>query len=378
MTTFVVHERKANINTFPDTRSNKPPTLTQQGLFQLWRFVKTRYRQRHRVPTWYWRAGNRGSEVLIKALRILIITQMNSDAYQQSRMRNRSGSAAGHRRAFWARSEKVLRIWHANPRQKTKTDLAATSPDYFENFSYDPAHMAPWTAPRGLLERQPAGLVEITRDWQKSCAAVLTALERAEAFSRKAAQSAYPQDGPRRNADQPVPDTEEPVASPFDSPIMKLPPPMGMESPPYTPIDSFNPTTPWPTESTPHPNPMNLHRIPLELSPLSPPSDKYPFRESDPGFNQIFWEHFREQLAELINDCGVALQRVRGYGRRIGVLLVEQREVLTPEVKLGVMEYDRWWSGVGPRVEGLGARVEMLEVPRLNEVTAMARAGALC
>ena len=298
---------------------------------------------------------------------------MHSTSYQQSRVRNRSNSAAGHRHAFWAKNDTTLKILHANPRQKSKADLAATSPDYFENFSYDPEHMTQFVMPKGLLDRLPDCLTEVSRNWQKACAALCTALERAEVFHNKAAAKAYP-NGPRRNSVQAVVGAEKPIDSPI---ALTLPPPIGMESPPYTPYDSFGCTTPLDTNLAMQKT-VDLSRINQELSPLSLPDDLYPVRTIEAGFNENSWEHYSERYESQIKDCEIALQRVRGYGRTMNLLLVEQRLMLKPEVKLAVMEFDKWWVAMKPKSEALGERVRFLEVPTLGEATAMARARGLC
>ena len=300
---------------------------------------------------------------------------MNSSSYQQSRVRNRSVSAGGHRYALWAKDDQALRIWHDNPRKndhKSRGDLAATSPDYFENFSYDPEYMTLWSIPMGLLERLPSCLVQVSKNWQKAGAALCTALERAEEFHGKAAMKAYP-NGSRRTSEQAVVGAEKPI----DSPTMMLPPPLGMESPPYTPFDSFGCTTPLDTNLYMQKG-LDFARVNHKLSPLSLPGDLYPVRTIEDGFNEVSWEHYCEDYESQIKDCKIALQRIKGYGKTINILLIEQRQILKPEVKLAIMEYDKWWASMKPHTQSYEERVRFLELPTLGEATAMARAAGLC
>ncbi|KAK0366897.1 peptidyl-prolyl cis-trans isomerase Pin1 [Friedmanniomyces endolithicus] len=304
--------------------------------------------------------------------------------------RDRDLSLPSHRVPFWAQKPKSLQIWLDNPRKKTDFTLI----DYFENFSYLPAHLDAWQAPAGVLESLLGGddgmraIAETTGDWQKAAAALATALERTEEFGRGARAAAYPCGILLRPSVQKVCPGAETTADPF----AKLPPSalshqtIGMESPPYTPFD--HPTTlvcPTPLTNTnpddntsPHQHsavdPSSLRD---QLSPLSIGEEYYPAYRllhgdgGGAGFNEVSWEYFVERYGAFVLDCWVALQRVRGYAGRIDVLLreeVEERRMRGSGVavgvsKLGVREFAEWWTVVRERAEGLGERVRGLEAP---------------
>ncbi|TKA51871.1 hypothetical protein B0A55_12891 [Friedmanniomyces simplex] len=287
--------------------------------------------------------------------------------------RYRNISIAGHRLPFWAKTATSLKIYMDNPRPKRDFDLM----DHYENFSYLSEHFSVWLAPDGLLESLPTQYdgpretLETAQNWQKAAAALSSALQQLDDFSRGAQAAAYPPHGPsRRNSEQTVSGAKKPCDSPFTT----LPPPLalGMESPPYTPFDNSGSCTPLNCDINPQKavDPKSLHH---QLSPLSIADDFYPTRpRSDEGFNEVSWEYFVERHASFMLDCRIALQRVKGYARTIEILLTEQKLVLTPEVKLVVMEFDGWWAGMKPKAEALDERVKGLEAPSLMEVVAVA------
>ncbi|KAK0276510.1 peptidyl-prolyl cis-trans isomerase Pin1 [Friedmanniomyces endolithicus] len=321
--------------------------------------------------------------------------------------RDRDLSLPSHRVPFWAKKTKSLQIWLDNPRKKTDFNLV----DYFENFSYLPAHLHAWQAPAGLLESLLGeddgmrAIAETTGDWQKAAAALATALERTEESGRGARAAAYPRGTLLHSSTQNVSPAPKTTRSDPD-PFTKLPPStlsqaIGMESPPYTPFD--HPTTlvcPTPLTNTnpddnssPHQHsavdPSSLRD---QLSPLSIGDEWYPPHPAIgsgsegsrvEGFNELSWEYFVERHGAFVLDCWVALQRVRGFAGRIDVLLREEEEeerrmrgsgVAVGVFKVGVREYAEWWAVMRERAEGLGERVRGLETPRLGEVMAAAMA----
>ncbi|KAK0294253.1 hypothetical protein LTS00_007228 [Friedmanniomyces endolithicus] len=264
--------------------------------------------------------------------------------------RDRDLSLPSHRVPFWAKKTKSLQIWLDNPRKKTDFNLV----DYFENFSYLPAHLHAWQAPAGLLESLLGeddgmrAIAETTGDWQKAAAALATALERTEESGRGARAAAYPRGTLLHSSTQNVSPAPKTTRSDPD-PFTKLPPStlsqaIGMESPPYTPFD--HPTTlvcPTPLTNTnpddnssPHQHsavdPSSLRD---QLSPLSIGDEWYPPHPAIgsgsegsrvEGFNELSWEYFVERHGAFVLDCWVALQRVRGFAGRIDVLLREEEE----------------------------------------------------
>ncbi|KAK0279001.1 hypothetical protein LTR35_008687 [Friedmanniomyces endolithicus] len=317
--------------------------------------------------------------------------------------RTRDLTLPNNRVPFWAKKTKSLQIWLDNPRKKTDFTLV----DYFENFSYLPAHLEAWAAPAGLLESLLGGndgmrgIVGTTRDWQKAAAALTTALERTEEFARGAQAAAYPRGIAIHLSSAPTVSPGAGTARSDADSFVKLPPSalsqaIGMESPPYTPFD--HPTTlvcPTPlTNTNPDDNTSPRQHSAVDpsslrdqLSPLSIAEEYYPpypaalnaRRESSgiPGgaerFNEVSWEYFLEQHGALVLDCRVALQRVRGYAGRIDVLLREegeQRRMRGEGVAGAVGEFGEWWAVARVRGEGLSERVKWLEAPSWIAVVA--------
>ncbi|KAK4898606.1 hypothetical protein LTR27_003778 [Elasticomyces elasticus] len=270
---------------------------------------------------------------------------------------------AGHNRPFWTRSEVSYRVHFDDPRPQRNVV------DHFENFSYKAEHHDAWLAPDGVLQILPESLQHTVKDWQKAGAALSTALERTEAFASEALSAAYPK-GSRRNSEQTISGAQQP----FNSPPMMLPPPIGMESPPYTPYDSFACPTPLSLDMTSQ-KAVDARTLHLELSPLSIADDLYPVRPRLDGFNEVSWEHYTERHDALIKDCQIALQRLKGYKRTIDITLIEEKSQPDLESKSAFESFDKWWTGMQTKAEALETQVQELDVPTLGEVTAMANAG---
>ncbi|KAK5118422.1 hypothetical protein LTR62_002936 [Meristemomyces frigidus] len=277
--------------------------------------------------------------------------------------------------------------------------------DYgMDNFSYDESHVSRFLMPQGLSERLPPNLREKTHDWQKAGAALCTTLDRIQESYETAREAAYPGNPrtfPRRTSFQAVMGAEP---TPMHSPTCTSPPhafptlipaptlgkltlsatatataatakqEIGMESPPYTPFDSFTSRTPTHGATTAQ-NTANhlpdLARLTHELSPLA-------LTAPGQAFNEITWHHYTARFGEELHDCHEALQRVKGFSRMIEILLREMQGVLTPGVKLVFVEYRGWFEGVGVVVKELEERVARLECPGLEEVVGKrARGGPL-
>ncbi|KAK0932624.1 hypothetical protein LTR29_015784 [Friedmanniomyces endolithicus] len=226
--------------------------------------------------------------------------------------RDRDLSLPSHRVPFWAQQPKSLQIWLDNPRKKTDFTLV----DYFESFSYLPAHLDAWAAPAGLLESLLGGddgmrgIAETTRDWQKAAAALATALERTEEFGRGARAAAYPHGIPFHHPDQPISVPSAETTRSNADPFAKLPP------------SALSHQT------------IALQRV----------------------------RGFAGRIDVLLREEEEEERRMRGSGVAVGVF------------KVGVREYAEWWAVMRERAEGLGERVRGLETPRLGEVMAAAMA----
>jgi len=144
--------------------------------------------------------------------------------------------------------------------------------------------------------------------------------------------------------------------------------PMGMESPPYTPLDSKACSTPeYYTHGKPETALPDLARINSELSPLSLALE--PLTPVSPGFDEKSWDHYLKHFDEHIRDNKFALSRVKGYIRSIDLLLRELAPLMKPEIVLMLMDYKKWWDEMKTKVSTLDERVKSLEVPNLRYVT---------
>ncbi|KAK4561621.1 hypothetical protein LTR86_004300 [Recurvomyces mirabilis] len=329
---------------------------------------------------------------------------MDSVARPGHLRRRTSSAAAQHRRPFWARNDTSFHIYIDNVRGKTQQSKMV---DYgVDNFSYDQSYLEQWLMPEDLASRLPELLRDRTEDWEKAGAALCTTLERIETSYSRAMQAAYPSNPTRfasRASEQAVVGAEP---TPIDSPVAPTPiftipaaqlenltlttskiptthvkQEIGMESPPYTPFDSFGCATPITgpiaklTATLP-----DLSRINTELSPLSMPDNTSISTAVLPGFDEVSWDYYTKHFAEEIRDCETAVARVRGFGRMIEVDLHEMARVMKPEVKMVFLEFKGWWVGMRPKVAGLEEKVEALEVPKLEFVTTeweMVRSGQL-
>ena len=300
-------------------------------------------------------------------------------------IRRRRSSAASHRLPFWAKTERSLQVYHENPRRDS-CKLKRISDYGVDNFSYDPVHLAQWQMPdSNFASYLPEDLLEKTEDWSKAAAAVSTALVRMAESYKQATHSAYPDTQTniaRRASRQAIQGAEAtPASSPLASTLsfdpstlqkanLSLAPTYqkGMESPPYTPYDITTCNTPvngsFTTSPTTVPRLPDLSALDIELTSLaSPPLYLL-------GFDPVTWETYINHFQEEIRDAQIALQRVKGYTRTVEIMLIERRYVLTPEVKLAVMEFSKWWESLKPKVTNLQEKVKDLEAPRLDDVTA--------
>ncbi|KAK5150680.1 hypothetical protein LTS14_009963 [Recurvomyces mirabilis] len=326
---------------------------------------------------------------------------MDSVARPGHLRRRTSSAAAQHRRPFWARNDTSFHIYIDNVRGKTQQSKMV---DYgVDNFSYDQSHLEQWLMPEDLSLRLPEILREKGGDWEKAGAALCTTLARIETSYSRAMQAAYPSNPTRfarRASEQAVVGAEP---TPIDSPIAPTPiftmpaaqlesltlttskipithvkQEIGMESPPYTPFDSFGCGTPviGPIAKLTATLP-DLSRINTELSPLSIADS---ISAVLPGFDEVSWDYYTKHFAEEIKDCEAAVARVKGFGRMIDIHLCEMARVMKPEVKMVFLEFKQWWTGLKPKIVGLEEKVEALEVPKIEFLTMeweMVRSGQL-
>ncbi|EMC99140.1 hypothetical protein BAUCODRAFT_31453 [Baudoinia panamericana UAMH 10762] len=307
-------------------------------------------------------------------------------------VKRRTSSAASHRRPFWAKTEKSLKLYIENPRGSESSAKAHSLKvvDYgIDNFSYDPDQLAAFVMPANLPERIPHELLDKTIDWQKAGAALCTTLNRISLSYNNAVNSAFPHRSKSvsfgTSSDEQA-TSGAAVSSPPESPLSPSPIkaltlhqlekltttarsevtlPMGMESPPYTPFDASSYGSPVSFEKGKEAANLipDLALVDNQLSPL--PS----LELMSSAYSPISWEYFTKQYDEQLRDCKIAYQRVRGYGRTIDIMLIELSRVMKPEIKLATIDYRKWWESLQLKVSELRKVVETLKRPTLDNVT---------
>ena len=320
---------------------------------------------------------------------------------QNALKRRTSSSASTHGGPKWMRDRKshesVL-----NPRRSPRP-LTTLDMDHVDNFSYDPDQLPQFRMPDGLDERLPTSIRVHVHDWQKSGAAVCTALNRTEQTANQGVKYAYPDSAsnpispyahlsrrPSTQASEGATASPTPLnlASPTPlspeslAPLEKLateqsrkhalvpPSPLGMETPPFSPIDVGSPSP----AALAHPTKTSLPELSrldtstTHLTSFTSSSDEQDLATPIDGFDHKGWEYFLGKCENEIRDNKEALTRFTGYARKIEIEKMELARELKPEVKLAMMDFAKWWEGMKPKVSKLSERVEALVVPRLEEV----------
>lgn len=303
--------------------------------------------------------------------------------------------------------------WETHMRNEVAlTRSGSRSPDFGpENFSYDPVHLAEWAMPEPELNDElPPLLQAAIRDWSLAGAALCTALDRIDNLHDEAVERGWPRDKPyarlsRQASGGAASGTGAPTsslaASPIESPMMlptsviadrfgfgrtyaATPPstadsshgpiqgfmpghptPVGMESPPCSPIDSAGACSPAqvPTDTSKATLPD------LSKLQLSPPLTRCSSGGLPaPSFDENAWETYINRFRAELNDVRChALSRWKGFARSIDKYRHEfSFEHVEYREPIGHLE--EWWSTVEPRMRGYEARVKALEVPDLEEV----------
>lgn len=293
------------------------------------------------------------------------------------------------------------------PRPLTNIDM-----DHVDNFSYDPQYLNDFNLPDGMDERLPNQLRREVHNWQKAGAALLTALNRTKESAKRAVEYAYPdatthepvwplsrrpsaQASEGASATSPTAGIASPSAfspqslkplDPFASgPLRKqagLPDTtMGMETPPFSPIDSGAYTSPVATATLPKTKPgvPDLAKLNTQLSPYTSFNSDSTTTTSatTPGsatttprtpFNDKSWEYFLGKFDNEVRDTKIALQRLTGYAKKIEVEKMELEGDYAPEIVLLMMQFKEWWKTTDPKVRKLALQVEFLIPPTLEDL----------
>ncbi|KAK4502186.1 hypothetical protein PRZ48_005611 [Zasmidium cellare] len=308
-----------------------------------------------------------------------------------------------YRRPSWARTEKSYKYYM---RKDLAVDRSPCSDNGMEHFSYDPDYLTLWKMPESLRERLPQKLSDAVKDWEYAGAAVCTAIERIKKLDQQAIYRGYPdkskhplsrqtshQSSAVVGADTPPmssPDSPTPSMSSSILPLEKLSfeglpqrRMIGMESPPFTPIDSKAcPTPDIPTtqkDSTAGAVP-DANILARQLSPLSiittDSGISLPPPAQTPVFDENAWETYLSAFKAELADCKEhAWPRFRGYGYTVDRMRVE----LSQEAEYGdlMKEFQEWWGEMKLKVGEYEREVKELEVPRIEVVVLERKARGL-
>lgn len=142
---------------------------------------------------------------------------------------------------------------------------------------------------------------------------------------------------------------------------------IGMESPPFTPIDSQALATPSnPVEAT-RPVMPDLQHINTQLSQVSLQDS---FTSTSPVFDESAWDVYVNSVKVELHDLrSNSLLRLKHIGRTIDIFRIEQ--ATDHEVDQEAMQlFNGWWFGVQTKVREYESKVKDLKLPDVNDVRA--------
>ena len=304
-----------------------------------------------------------------------------------------SQSQPHHRRPGWARNERAYHRYIENPpdRPRNQADVG------YDNFTYDQAHLAKSMMPKDLLFPLPPPLHEPAKLYVLAYAAVHTAYERIEALDKESPGRGNPEsshkhlvshrirEGPATlvGAEATPPSITLSTLTPAlsnsfnaDSKklLMQMPPQlpvnmMGMESPPFTPVDSKVANTP--VNELLHGNSASnvnftdlANHVTTKLTRTNlTPSTSHESAEFTTK-NEIAYQFYVNQFNAEINDIkSHAFKRVEGYDRMMTRQFFElvHDDELTPKQEAALQEFKSWWTSMKTKIAELKTRVMALE-----------------
>ncbi|GAB1726459.1 hypothetical protein NU195Hw_g6664t1 [Hortaea werneckii] len=324
--------------------------------------------------------------------------------------RRSSSSVSGYRGPPWSQTQQGLQSMLSPrrvPRPLTNVDM-----DHVDNFSYDPQYLDAFKLPNGLDQRLPDQLRREVHNWQKAGAALYTAIIRTKDSGMRAVEYAYP-DATTHNpawalSRRPSAQASEGASATSSTTGLASPPAispeglkpldtlapgtlpkqaglpdtsMGMETPPFSPIDSGANASPvtGPTAILPKSKPdvPDLAKLNIQLTPYttlnsdSASTSATPnsaITATKPPFNDKSWEYFLGKFENELRDTKIALQRFTGYAKKIEVEKMELESDFTPEIVLVMTEFKEWWKKTGPQVSKFTHEVDCFELPTLEDL----------
>lgn len=347
-----------------------------------------------------------------------------------------------YRRPSWAKTQVSYEA--AMKSEHGRTRSPNTSNDFgVENFSYDDKYLAPFVMPKDLAshDRLPDQLKLFVTNWGCAGAAIDTAIERITKLRAEAVTRGWPDKSQtnhlsrthwRYTGNSPAISGAEspPLSSPMSpapalppalvplasapsltAPELKRPtsaamppmpanPPMGMESPPFTPVNSQAPTTPANPADGVRATLPDLSKINTQLTPsatagaispssastansspllgavapstgtstpIPPKSSPGPSTTTANAFDENAWEtYIRQYRAELTDLQKSALYRFTGHAHNVNTLLREFHGM--PEFAEGVKHFQPWWDGIKELTKKYEEKVKATEMPDLEKV----------
>jgi hypothetical protein len=270
-----------------------------------------------------------------------------------------------------------------------------------DNFSYYPPFLSESLLPYELIPRLPTFLRTETKLFVLAFAAVYTALERIEAMGKEEPKRAAPKTTHKhllgRHASDYTPTSggaetppsystttmQEPVKllpltgavkKPRVQMVPQLPINMfGMESPPFTPVDSTVANTPV-NDGRGGIEPADFDRINAMLSKtaLNTEFSAMPYK------NEIAYQIYVNQYNAEIEDikCN-ALKRLEGFDRTIGREFYElsREEGLTEDQRAALRDFKVWWIEAQKKMAGIKAKVDALEEMKIESALPQAELG---
>lgn len=317
----------------------------------------------------------------------------------QANMKQPAFAQPTHRRPSWAKNEAMYKT---NIARSTPRSYGPCSDLGLDNFSYDKAHTAEFAVPDGVLEMLPPELRKAATTWVVAAAALNTNLDRIHKLDEDPIAQVEPP-GTRSgstsfstwtsfSSSPPIAPVDSGIGTPFTSPpqsfdssiiapIAKysyhhLPPHiLGMDTPPFTPVDTRGPNTPANSIRVFNGNMPDPLSLDVQLAPLSSPDTLSLFSPIDSNDSSEFeaekaWESYAKTYnAEVYDLKHASFPRFVGLDRNINKLLVELEieSSMSPELQIAVNRFRRWWRGHRGRVARYQVKVDAVHEKSLPE-----------
>ena len=248
-----------------------------------------------------------------------------------------------------------------------------------ETFAYDKTHLAMWQMPKDVAKGLPQALITAIEDWSCAGAAVCTSLARIRKLDNDSIYRGWPSKPAYQHLSRhssvrsttvtsdtktpPVSSPEYgPPAAPTAAVLDKIEPIRhrsipGVESPPYTPIDSQTCNTPaLPAPEGPIAIP-DMQQLARRLTSTS----RRDSVTAGSAFDENAWETYLSQFRAELHDMTTGVwPRFVGCGRTIDRIRVA--------VAGDFRQFDAWWIHMRAEVAHTKQRVELLELPELKHV----------